>query len=378
MPTFITSASQNSGELPYAGIRIVHAASFHADKDGAAFFNCDLKFQQGMVQAGCHVFPFSINDRARQLTWTNSKYWGIGKANKSLLNTCRNIHPDALILGHGQQITVETLEAIRKSLPDIRIGFWYIDPIWAPKAVEHLNRRAHLFNAICCTSGGELLKQFCRPGTPAAFIPNPVDAGVERLRAFEQPKPDHDVLYFGRDKHASHRGEFIRKLREALPEARCSFFGSLGERLVFGAEKDAIIARSSMGLNLSRRTDVPLYSSDRMAQLVGNGVLTLQQRGAGFEELYTEDELGYYSDFDDLLNVVRHFLKDDDHRREVARNGWKKSHTEFSSRRCAEFLLNLTFRRQETFNAPWASHILWHPADSTRITPTKIERRKTA
>lgn len=352
--------------LPYTGTRIVHAANLQADKDGAAFWNNDLKFQQGMIQSGCYVFPFSINDRARQLTWTNSKMFGMKKANKALIKTCRTIRPDALILGHGQHISVATLEEIRDSVPEIRIGYWYVDPLWDPPKIEHLVRRAHLFDAICCTTGGELLKQFCGPGTPAAFIPNPVDPGIESLRAFESIRPRHDLIFFGRDKHASHRGRFLQELKEALPEVRCDFFGCLGERLVFGAEKDAVLAHSRMGLNLSRRNDVTLYSSDRIAQLTGNGILALVQRGAGIEELYSESEAVFYSTFEELTESIRLLLRDDERRRDIARRGWEKAHTAYSSRQCAEFLLDLTFRRPKVTQAPWYRHTFWHPADMSR------------
>jgi glycosyltransferase involved in cell wall biosynthesis len=353
--------------LPYTGTRIVHAANFQADKDGAAFWNNDLKFHQGMIQSGCYVFPFSINDRARQLTWTNAKMFGMKKANKALITTCRSILPDALILGHGQHISVETLEEIRELVPGIRIGYWYVDPLWDPPKIDHLVRRAHLFDAICCTTGGELLKQFCSPGTPAAFIPNPVDPGIERLRAFESARPRHDLIFFGRDKHASHRGKYLQELKDALPEVRCDFFGCLGERLVFGAEKDAVLAHSRMGLNLSRRNDVALYSSDRIAQLTGNGILALVQRGAGIEELYSESEAVFYSTFEELTESVRLLLRDDERRRDIAHRGWEKAHTCYSSRQCAEFLLDLTFRRSKVAEAPWYQHTFWDPADRTQI-----------
>jgi len=92
----------------------------------------DLKFHQGMILSGCYVFPFSINDRARQLTWTNAKMFGMKKANQALIKTCRTILPDALILGHGQHISAETIQKIRESVPEIRIGYWYVDPLWDP------------------------------------------------------------------------------------------------------------------------------------------------------------------------------------------------------------------------------------------------------
>ena len=344
---------------PFHGLRVVHAASYHLDKDGASFYGCDLKFHQGLVQAGCLVVPFSINDRARMLTFTNSKSFGTRRANQALLKTCINVRPDALIIGHGQSISRTTLVAIRDALPDLKIGYWYVDPLWEPKDVAHLHERADLFDAICCTTGGPLLKQFCRPGTPAAFIPNPVDSGIERLRAFECPAPQHDLVFFGRDKYASHRGQLLTRLKDSLPGVRCDFFGCLGERLVFAAEKDAILSSSRMGLNLSRRTDVELYSSDRIAQLTGNGLTTLIERGAGFEGLYDETEVAFYSGFDDLVRVVRELAADNDRCREIGRAGWQRAHGSYSSHHCAEFLLNLTFRRAEWQNCSWAKHVFW-------------------
>jgi len=365
-------------EPPFYGLRVVHAASYQIDKDGAAFFNCDLKFHQGLVQNGCHVYPFSINDRARMLSFLNSKTFGKKKANRALVRTCQNVRPDALILGHGQYISRETLTEIRDTVPDIRIGYWYIDPLWEPKDVAHLNHRADLFDAICCTTGGELLRQFCRPGSPAAFVPNPVEAGVERLKAFECESPKYDLVFFGRDKYASQRGKLLAKLRDALPQARLGYFGCLGEPLVFGAEKDAILARSRMALNLSRRNDVELYSSDRLAQLTGNGLLTLIQTGAGFEELYSEDEVGFYESLDDLVELVAYLISDDPLARTIAERGWSKAHSAYSSRSVAEFLLNLTFRRPDCLTSPWTRHIHWHEHDTTRPDAAPVPRRHAA
>jgi len=352
----------------YHGARVVHAASYQFAKDGAAFFNCDLKFHQGLVQNGCYVYPFSINDRARMLSLGNSKTFGKGRANRALLRTCQTIRPDALILGHGQYITRKTLEAIRDSVSGIRIGYWYIDPLWEPRDVAHLHHRADLFDAICCTTGGELLREFCRPGSPAAFIPNPVEAGIERYRAFECKQPEYDVVFFGRDKYAPQRRDLLLRLQKALPDVQFGIFGCLGNPLVFGAEKESILARSRMGLNLSRRTDVSLYSSDRIAQLTGNGLLTLVHTGAGFEELYDTDEIGFYDSFDSLVELISRQVADDNSWRGIAQRGWHRAHTEYSSQRVMRFILDLTFRRPEYERSPWAQFVWWNAQDSTRRT----------
>ncbi|MEZ6054134.1 MAG: glycosyltransferase [Planctomycetaceae bacterium] len=349
-------------------LRVVHAANYQMDKDGLAFFNPDQKIHQGLVQAGCYVYPFSINDRARMLSPTGSKIFGRGRANKALIKTCVNVHPDLLILSHAQTVTRETILAIREQVPGIRIAFWYVDPIWEGCDYGHLTKRADLFDAIFCTTGGRDLQKFCRPGCPAAFIPNPVEAGIERDRVFDDPHPEYDLVFFGRDKYAPQRREFLANLVRALPEFRMGIFGSLGHPLVFGHAKEQILSTSRMALNLSRRDDVELYSSDRIAQLTGNGILTLTAAGAGLEQLYSSDEVVYYSDFDDLVAKARRLKQCDDERIRIARNGWEKSHSVYSAREVARFIVNLSMRFPEYHECPWSQHINWHTSDVSHKT----------
>jgi hypothetical protein len=176
---------QSTDLRDFSGLRVVHAANYQFAKDGSVFFNPDMKMNQGLIQSGCFVYPFSINDRARMLSPTGSKTFGKGRANKALLRTCQNIAPDLLILGHAQYITRETLLAIRNEVPDIRIGLWYVDPLWVPEHIQHLHDRVDALDAIFTTTAGDLLKGLGRPGCPAAFIPNPVERSIELHRAFE-------------------------------------------------------------------------------------------------------------------------------------------------------------------------------------------------
>ncbi|MCA9109272.1 MAG: glycosyltransferase family 1 protein [Planctomycetaceae bacterium] len=354
---------QSVGEDDFSGMRVLHAASYNFDRDASVFFNCTLKIHHGMVRNGCYVYPFSVNDRARMLSFTNSRRFGERRANRSLVKSCLNMNPDALILGHAQAITRDTLLEIRDALPNLKIGFWYIDPLWNEKDVAHIHKRADLFDAICCTTSGDLLRPFSRRGTPAAFIPNPVDAGIERYRAFEEKDPKHDLVFFGRDKYASRRGELLSRLVKALPDFRFGIFGSLGQPLVFGHEKEKILASSRMALNLSRRDDVELYSSDRIAQLTGNGILTLTATGAGIEQLYSSDEIAYYGDFDELVTKVRWLKQCNEERVRIARNGWTKSHSVYSAQEVARFIINLTMRFPEYRQCPWSQHIYWHASD---------------
>jgi len=325
-------------------MRIVHAANLQLDKDGAHLWNQDQKIHHGLIRLGHFVYPFSINDRARMLSPISSKPMGKGKANKALIETCRNVHPDLLILGHAQYITAETLEEIRRILPAIRIGLWYVDPLWDAEPTQHLRDRTHVLDALFCSTGGPLLESFATANCPAHFIPSAVDAGIECHRAFETPDDEilHDLLFFGRDKGQPDRRAFLTELRDQLPELRIGYYGCLDQPLIMGWEKEQVIRRSKMALNLSRRNDVELYSSSRIAELMGNGILTLTPRGAGLEKLYAEDEILYYDGLADLVEKVRHFAYDRTARNAIAQKGWQRNHRDYNGTEVARIIVEGT------------------------------------
>lgn len=340
-------------------MRIVHAANLQLDKDGAHLWNQDQKIHHGLIRLGHFVYPFSINDRARMLSPTKSKTFGKGRANKALIETCRNVHPDLLILGHAQYITADTLREIRRILPQIRIGLWYVDPLWDAEETRHLRDRLDVLDALFCSTGGPMLEALATPACPAAFIPSAVDAGIECHRAFETPENElmHDLLFFGRDKGEPGRRAFLQDLRSKLPELRIGYYGCLDQPGIFGWEKEQVIRRSKISLNLSRRTDVELYSSSRIAELMGNGILTLTPRGAGLEGLYAEDEIVYFDGVDELAEKVRHFSSHAAERIAIARKGWERNHRDYSGTEIARFIVNLTLRDDAWKAVPWASHV---------------------
>jgi len=340
-------------------MRIVHAANLQLDKDGAHLWNQDQKIHHGLVRLGHFVYPFSINDRARMLSPFGGKSLGKKPANRALIETCRNVHPDVLLLGHAQFITAETLLEIRRILPDIRIGLWYVDPLWDEQATRHLRDRLHALDALFCSTGGSLLEALARPNCPAGFIPTAVDPGIECHRAFATAEDDflHDYLFFGRDKGEPARRAFLQDLEKSLPELRGGIYGCLDRPCIFGWEKEQIIRRSKLALNLSRRSDVALYSSSRIGELMGNGILTFTPRGAGLESLYAEDELVYFDGTGDLIEKIRYYAGHSAERIAIARKGWERNLLDYNGTAVARFILDLTLRDASWRDAPWANHV---------------------
>jgi hypothetical protein len=312
-------------------MKIVHVASYNYLKDGQSYYSTDYKIHQGLVRNGHFVYPFSYRDVARCENIFKSKKWGIGKTNKRLIETCRNIQPDLLLLAHAELISIETLQTIQKMLPSIKIAMWFVDAMFNERNVVNIQSKIEAIDALFLTTGEEWLERFASPKTKVAFFPNIVDTSIDIYRNFEHNDLPIDFLFCGTDYKDPVRQAFLSSLSAQLSDLNARFAGCLGQPRIFGSEYMQTLSQARMGLNYSRRNDVELYSSDRIAHLTGNGVLTFTPRIPGYEALYSEDEVVYFEDLDDLVEKVHYYYAHPDEGREIAQRGWKKAHTLFTA-----------------------------------------------
>ena len=99
-----------------------------------------------------------------------------------------------------------------------------------------------------------------------------------------------------------------------------------------------------MGLNFSRGKPIKYYSSDRIAQLMGNGLLTLIDEKVCYGDFFSKNELVTYKNYNDLIYKIKKYLKDEKARRLIAKNGKKKYLKYFNSRLFAKYIINKTFQ----------------------------------
>ena len=112
-----------------------------------------------------------------------------------------------------------------------------------------------------------------------------------------------------------------------------------------------------MGLSLSRRNDVFLYSSHRMSLLVGCGLLTFIDKRTGFDTIFKQDELAFYEGDEDLVEKIRYFKFNDDERQEVARRGWQKAHEIFNETLVAQWIIDTAFGLAPSHDYAWPTKI---------------------
>ncbi len=61
------------------------------------------------------------------------------------------------------------------------------------------------------------------------------------------------------------------------------------------------ISNAKMGLNLSRGDTIKYYSSDRLAQIIGNGLVTLIDEKTMYSDFFSNNEMVFYKDINDLI-----------------------------------------------------------------------------
>jgi spore maturation protein CgeB len=98
-----------------------------------------------------------------------------------------------------------------------------------------------------------------------------------------------------------------------------------------------------MGVNLSRGAPIKYYSSDRITQLIGHGLLTFIHKDTNFSNFFSKNEVVFYSNINDLSEKIQKFAVDEKLRKKIAKNGKNKYMKHFNSTVVADYIIKKTF-----------------------------------
>ena len=337
---------------------ILHIGNGNGKHHGKRCYDVGRKLQQGLIRAGHNVLFFSDRDVSRASGLAGTRLYGTKRTNQQLLRVARHFQPDILLLGHADIIHNNTLEEIRQYLPDIRCAQYNVDPLFRPDNDAAIRARLAHMHASFITTGGEVLSRYTTPaGHKAWYIPNPVDPSIEHIRAFEEASQPYDIFYAVRaatmrgDSSHNDRIRLPRLLRSNIAELRCAYYGFDHAPELFGAAYYQHMSRASMGLNLSHKVTTKgevrhasdeerfLYASDRLAQYLGSGLLVFTERGFALETQFSEEEMVFFADDDELIEQVRYYLHHPQARQAIARAGWQKAHDMMHATTIAQFMV---------------------------------------
>ena len=108
-----------------------------------------------------------------------------------------------------------------------------------------------------------------------------------------------------------------------------------------------------MGLNLSRGKPIKYYSSDRIAQLVGNGLLTFIDEKTFLSDFFSEKEIIFYKNIEDLSLKLNKYKKDKKIGKKIAEKGKIKYLKNFNSELVSDFIITKTFGNKSKNRFIW-------------------------
>ena len=346
-------------------LRILHITNFNERHNGRLFFNTGRRLNNGFIRLGNSVLEFSDRDIQKHYK-SYRDISGAKSLNKKLKITCYNYKPDLIVLGHADLISSEILGELKNEYPNLKIAQWFLDPLnkFGPDYLKNKKRildKSKYIDANFITTSPDVLK-FLPKNVKNYYIPNPSDTSFETLKNY-QNNCTNDVFFAL--SHGVHRGNlknrnkddreiFINNLLERSKNIKFDLFGVNKVQPIWADLYFKTISNSKMGLNLSRGSPIKYYSSDRITQITGNGLVTLIDEKIGYQDFFDDDEMVFYKNIDDLSYKILKISKDEKLRKKIGKKGRDKYLKYFNSNQVADFIINKTFELNNK------KKYLWH------------------
>ena len=332
-------------------LKLIHLTNFNRRFNGRLQYNTGRRLNNGFVRLGHNVLTISDRDIIHE-----NKRFSDFNGKKSLQNiiieNSNNFKADCIVLGHADAISKKTLEIIKEKNKNIKICQWFLDPL-GKKGPDHIRNNQRILDKVDHLDATFLTS--C-PSTlsnkidNSYFIPNPADPSFEILKNYENDC-QNDVFFAM--SHGVHRGElkkgkfdkrevFINKVKKNNKKIVFDIYGMNNIQPVWGDTFINAVSNSRMAINLSRGDPVKYYSSDRIAQLMGNGLLTFIHKNTCFNDFFSKNEMIFYNDIDDLSYKINKYKKDDKLAKKIAKKGRYTYLKYFNSTTVADYILSKT------------------------------------
>ena len=334
-------------------LRILHITNFNERLDGRLFFNTGRRINNGLIRLGHSVLGFSDRDIQKYYK-SIGDLKGSRNLNEKLKKTCYNYKPDLVILGHADLINADQIGELKDDYPNVRFSQWFLDPL-NKKGPDYERNKVRILDKIkfmdasFITTCPSVLK-FLPKNKKSFYIPNPADNSFETLNNFNK---NCNIDVFFALSHGVHRGvlktgkiddriKFITDLTNITPDIKFDIYGLNKVQPIWADHYFKTIANAKMGLNLSRGAPIKYYSSDRITQIVGNGLVCLIDERTQYKNFFNDKEMIFYKNTSDLSEKILKVSKDEKLRKKIGRAGKNKYLKHFNSSKVAEYIIQKT------------------------------------
>ena len=259
-----------------------------------------------------------------------------------------------MFFGHTKNIDLNTIDEFKSHNKNLIISQWNEDPVmpsldYSKHNISNINLYSGVADHNFITTDPSVVKNKINSKNLHFFF-IPVDKNIECFDVFKMT-PKKDLFYamsHGVNRAVLKSGiedsrvTFLDKLIKKIPEIKYDFYGFSNKQPIWGNEFNNALINSKMGLNLSRGNPAKYYSSNRIASIVGNGLLTFIDERVKLNDFFTKNEIIFYKNLDDLGDKIRFYSKTDDLRKKIASNGKKKYFKLFNEQRVSKYILDIS------------------------------------
>ena len=333
-------------------LKIMHITNFNERFNGRLHYNTGRRFNNGFIRNGHNVLSISDRDILHNNKSIND-FKGYTSLQDKIIDSFSNFNPNIIILGHADRVSIDTLDRIKNLNKNVKICQWFLDPL-SKFGPDHINNKKRVLDKI------EIIDKTFLTTDPKSlpfklknslFIPNPCDESFEILSNYNKDC-NYDVFFAM--SHGVHRGElksgkiddrenFVNKLIKKNTHLKFDVYGMNNIQPIWAENFINKISNSYMGLNLSRGKPIKYYSSDRIAQIVGNGLLTFIDEKTFLNDFFNKDEMIFYKNIDDLSYKLNKYKKDKKIGKKIAKKGKKKYFKFFNSKIVSDYIISKTF-----------------------------------
>jgi hypothetical protein len=311
------------------------------------------KFTNGFVRNGHDVLEISDRDFIR-----SNKFLNIipNRSNfqNYLIETFKNYNPDLLFFGHTNNIELDTFHEFKSYNKNLIISQWNEDPVmsgldYAKKNIANINFYSSIVDHNFITTDPKVIKNKVNINNFYFFFV-PVDENIECFDVFNM-SPNNDLFYamsHGVNRAVLKRGnvdnrvKFLDNLISKIPNIKYDFYGFENKQPLWGSEFNNALINSKMALNLSRGNPTKYYSSNRIASIMGNGLLTFINNKVQMNDFFNKNEIIFYNDIDELANKIEFYSKNDFLRKKIAKQGKKKYFKLFNEKKITKYILDIS------------------------------------
>ncbi|MDA7462216.1 glycosyltransferase [Candidatus Pelagibacter ubique] len=316
-------------------------------------FNISLgkKFTNGFIRNNHDVLEISDRDFLK-----NNKIFNLipNRINfqRYLIETCKNYNPDLLFFGHTKNIDLNTIDEIKSYNKNLIISQWNEDPVmpsleYSKQNISNINLYSNFVDHNFITTHPSIIKNKVNSKNFHFFFV-PVDKNIECFEVYKM-NPRKDLFYamshgvnraILKEGIEDRRVKFLDKLVKKIPNIKYDFYGFSNKQPIWGNNFNKNIINSKMGLNLSRGRPTKYYSSNRIASIIGNGLLTFIDKRVHMSDFFNNNEIIFYDNINDLSDKIKFYSLNDRLRKKIAENGKKKYFQLFNEKKITKYLVD--------------------------------------